>query len=188
MFSNAEKKILYLLGKKENTINNLLVELNKSNEEYNYSTIKKLLEKLKNENMIYQKQKKYYLNNKIRIIDCLTSSENSLDENINNNYSNEEIINEDENIFIKNDQFLNSSENLDEELNITFNKISDFDDGVKFSIDKDEKNNKVVNLNLNLILEISDRNLKQYKPKELELNLKIPKSVYLLISKKLDDN
>ena len=32
-------------------------------------------------------------------------------------------------------------------LNITFNKVSDIDDGVKFSIDKDDKNNKVVNLN-----------------------------------------
>ena len=187
MFSNAEKEIINLLNKERNTIKNITTKLIS----YDLSDIKDNINKLIVNNIVYKKKNYYYLNNDMNIIDNLTSSESyeitdNYDEYNNNiffknNEVNNEVNNKVNNEFNNKDEL---SEVIDDELNITFNKVSDIDDGVKFSIDKD---NKVVNLNLNLILEISGKNLKQYRPKELELNLKIPKSVYLLISKKLDE-
>ena len=115
--------------------------------------------------------------------DSLSSIEESdlLNNLFTNNINESSEISDDDNDDLQNE--INSYCN--EDLNISFNKISEKDDGVNFTIDEDDENNKVVNLNLNLILEISDKYSRNYKPKELELNLKIPKSVYLLISNKL---
>ena len=174
MIFNIEKNILEIIKKKNITFNELKKEV-----ELNRKDLKQILNDLTEKNIIEKNRKYFKIKDEIDLLDTDTSC-----------LSDNEIVIKNT-IFESSSEEINSSTNVDnldnEDLNITFNRISETDDGVKFSIDKDDDNNKVVNLYLNLVLEISDKYERQYKPKELELNLKIPKSIYLLISKKLDN-
>ena len=175
-----EKNILFLLKKKKQTFQCIKKETNVKSDE-----LKSLLNNLIENETIKKCGRYFMINEKLEFIetDSLSSIEESdlLNNLFTNNINESSEISDDDNDDLQNE--INSYCN--EDLNISFNKISEKDDGVNFTIDEDDENNKVVNLNLNLILEISDKYSRNYKPKELELNLKIPKSVYLLISNKL---
>ena len=145
MIFNLEKIILTLLKKKDYTFNNILKETNS-----NKNDLQNCLNDLINNNMIEKNKRHYCIKENLELIDSDTT-----------NYSEQEMFINQVDSPLTTESYDNSLEN--EDLNITFNKISEKDDGVKFSIDKDDDNNKVVNLNLNLILEISDKYSRQYK-------------------------